>query len=101
MMDRKAGDDRVELTKRRKWKIEIVRDDGYLGISREEFRKRLHHGGREIERDEAGVRASSFHQCEEPTAAAAQVNHTIRTHRQEFKKSSFAFHAVRDRIGAP
>jgi len=100
VVDGEAGDDGVELAKRRQRIFEVVRDDGDGALGGEEFLEGLQHGGGEVERDEACAGTGGSDEGKKSSAAAADVENAARGCGHEFKQGGFAFNAVRDGVGA-
>ena len=94
MMDGEAGYDGVEPPERGKRKLEVMVDDGNVGVVTEAFARRIEHWRREIERDTLGLRAVNAEESKQAAIAGAEVEDAADGSRDELEQDGFAFDAM-------
>src|SRR5579864_4713617 len=100
MMNREAGDYRIEGAQSGQGFVHVVRDDADGGFPGKAFSGGFQHGGRKIEGYGFGVRVSLTDQVQQASIACAEVENAMRGARNEFEQGRLALAPVGDRVGA-
>lgn len=101
MVDSKAGDDRIELSKVGKRMIQIVIHDPDRGGAGETLAGRCNHCRREIEGNGFQRAAVLFDERQQASVASAQVKDAPRVRRNELQQASLALAAMQNGIRSP
>lgn len=101
VMDREAGDDRVERAPRLgQWLIEIVRDDADGGVGDEPLAQPFEHRLGKVGRDRLHVRLRQLDERQQAPVAAPQVEHPCHRVGQTGEQFAFPLRPMRNRVGA-